>query len=352
ADASQIRIRLQDRREFFAELIGEDSATDIALLRISGDDLPVAEIGHSGDVAVGDWVVAIGSPFNFENTVTAGILSARGRSFNTQQYVPFLQTDVPINRGNSGGPLLDLEGRVIGVNSQIFSENGTYMGLSFSIPIEIAMAIVSQLREAGRVDRGLLGVGIEDVTRDLALALGIDDPRGAVVTTVRPDSAAGRAGIEPWDVIVSVNGEAIQRFSDLPPRIGLIRPGTAARIGLLRAGRALDVNVVIGRAGDGEPLMEPIGGAPPDPERPERLGLDLTPAEGGLRVDAVSWREAYRAGVRENDLIISVNRQPVADRDDFDHQIEAAGSGAIALLVRRRNLTTFVALPPMRAPIR
>ncbi|MDX1569472.1 MAG: Do family serine endopeptidase [Xanthomonadales bacterium] len=344
-NAHEIRIRLSDRREFSARIVGTDRATDIALLEIEAQNLPAVEIGDSSGVAVGDWVVAIGSPFNFENTVTAGIVSAKGRSFPAQQYVPFLQTDVPINRGNSGGPLLDMGGRVIGVNSQIFSENGTYMGLSFSIPIEIAMSVVDQLRDGGSVERGLLGVSIEDVSRELSRVLGMSEPRGAVVTSVTAGSAADRAGLQPWDVIVAFDGQEIRRFSDLPPLVGMIRPGSNARLTVHRAGEETEIDAVIGRFDtEGEEPAQPLM---PDvlKDPPERLGLELAPTADGLEVVAIELPELWRAGLFRGDIIESVNQARVRSIDDFDRQLEAAANGPVAMLVRRGRGRTFVVMP-------
>ena len=224
-DADEIIVRLADRREFVAELVGSDAETDVAVLRIDAEDLPTLDYGDSSALRPGEWVIAIGSPFQFEQSVTAGIVSAKGRTQGQQQYVPFIQSDVAINRGNSGGPLINTDGKVVGINSWILSSSGGNIGLSFSIPIETASSTIDQLLEFGRVSRGYLGVGIQSVDRERADALGLDRPVGALVNRVEPGSAAERAGIEVGDVILEVNGRNIEVFSDLPPVVGSVRPG-------------------------------------------------------------------------------------------------------------------------------
>lgn len=340
--AAEISVRLSDRRTLAASLVGSDPATDIALLRVDAKDLPIATIGDSAELSVGDWVVAIGSPFNFENSVTAGIVSAKRRSFARQQYVPFVQSDVPINRGNSGGPLLDLGGAVVAVNSQIFSESGTYVGLSFSIPIEIAMHVVEQLRSSGEVARGLLGVGIEDVTRELADALELGEARGAIVTFVTAGSAAQRAGLQPWDVVTELNGEPIETYSDLPPRVGMIQPGERARLAVIRDGRLQEIEVVVGQ------LDQSFG---PRPDRPEeeapapmgpRLGLELIAVDDGLEIVAVNSPKSWRAGVRPGDVVLSINQAAVNTVEGFDAHLSSAAGGKNAMLIRRGRGRTFV----------
>ena len=234
-DADEIVIKMADKREFIAKLIGSDAASDIAVLKIKSDKkLPFLKLGNSESVRPGQWVAAIGSPFNFEQTVTAGIVSAKGRSNRAQQYVPFIQTDVAINRGNSGGPLLNMDGEVIGINSWILSSSGGYIGLSFSIPIEVAASTAKQLRETGKVERGLLGVVVDVVTREMAEALGLDRPIGALVNDISSGGAADRAGILPGDVILSFNDNRLETWSDLPPLVGVNPPGTQATVRIRR----------------------------------------------------------------------------------------------------------------------
>ena len=345
AGAEEVIVRTSDRRDLTARVIGSDLATDIALLRVDGENLTAVAIGDSGGLAVGDWVLAIGSPFNFENTVTAGIVSAKGRSFASQQYVPFIQTDVPINRGNSGGPLLNLDGEVVGINSQIFSENGTYMGLSFTIPVEIAMSVVNQIRDTGSVERGLLGVGIEDVTQQMAAVLGLSSASGAIVTLVSPGSAAETAGIRPWDVIIELNGVPIERFSDLPPRIGLIPPGDKALLSVVRDGKPWEIEVTIGAVPSRRPAdddsQDPVESDP----TPVRFGLELRATEDGqgLEVFDLKDRRLWRNGIRPGDVILSANRKSVTSVAEFD-EIIAATNGDVVLLLRQGQNRTFVVL--------
>ena len=346
AGAEEVIVRTADRRDLSARIVGSDLATDIALLRVDASQLPAVAVGDSTQLAVGDWVIAIGSPFNFDNTVTAGIVSAKGRSFATQQYVPFIQTDVPINRGNSGGPLLNLDGEVVGINSQIFSENGTYMGLSFTIPIEIAMSVVNQLRSTGSVSRGLLGVGIEDVTQQMASVLGLPAPAGAIVTIVSPNSAAENAGIQPWDVIVALNGETIETFSDLPPKVGLIPPGDKAMLDVVRDGKLWQIEVTVGALPP--PRSASLADTPGDDlteELPKSLGLELRTLDDGSGVEVVdlSDRRLWRRGIRPGDVILSVNRQPVESAEEFTRLAEET-VGNLVLLLRQGQNRTFVVL--------
>jgi serine protease Do len=347
-NSSRVVVRFPDRREMSATVIGTDLPSDIALLKVDAENLHTVTLGDSAGLAVGEWVMAIGSPFNFEHSVTAGIVSAKGRSFARQQYVPFIQTDVPINRGNSGGPLINMAGEVIGVNSQIYSENGSYMGLSFSIPIEVVMSVVNQLKSGHPVRRGLLGIGIEDVTRDLATSLGLDQPYGAIVNFVAPDSAAERAGIRAWDVILSFNDRRVERFSDLPPIVGLARPGSDARVELFRDGKRMSLPVSVGEllAGPDQPLAEPAGMESPR----ERFGLELEALGGdvdnggGLRVSAVQGLTARRAGFRVGDVIISINRKAASSLEDFDRLTSNALGRPTAFLVRRGFGAAFVVI--------
>ncbi|MBW8369180.1 MAG: trypsin-like peptidase domain-containing protein, partial [Arenimonas sp.] len=245
--ADDIVVRLDDRNELKAKLVGSDPLSDIALLKVDGKGLPVLKIGDSRGLKPGQWVVAIGSPFGFDHSVTAGVVSGVGRRSldPSQQYVPFIQTDVAINRGNSGGPLLNTRGEVIGVNSQIFSNSGGYMGVSFAIPIEVAMNAVRQLRDNGKVVRGQLGVRIQDVRRERLAELGLDRPVGAFVDSVENGSAAALAGIRPGDVITGFNGSAIGRSAELPPMVGVLPPGSRATVSLIRNRKPLDVVVVL-----------------------------------------------------------------------------------------------------------
>ncbi|MGI9332848.1 MAG: Do family serine endopeptidase, partial [Gammaproteobacteria bacterium] len=243
-DADQVIVRLSDRREFKAEVIGGDDRSDIALLKIDATGLPVVNVGSGYNVKVGEWVLAIGSPFGFEHSATAGIVSATGRSLPRENYVPFIQTDVAINPGNSGGPLFNLEGEVVGVNSQIFSRTGGFMGLSFAIPIDVAMDVADQLRTKGRVSRGWLGVLIQDVTRELAESFGMNKPEGALIAKVLEDSPADEAGFEVGDVVLSFNDQPVGESSDLPPIVGRTRVGARVPVEILRDGESKILHVL------------------------------------------------------------------------------------------------------------
>jgi serine protease Do len=354
--ADQIIVRLADRREFEAELIGSDPLSDIALLKIDADDLPTLKLGHSEALRPGEWVVAIGSPFNFEQSVTAGIVSAKGRSTGQQQYVPFIQTDVAINRGNSGGPLLNMDGEVVGINSWILSSGGGYMGLSFSIPIETASAAARQLREHGKVSRGLLGVQVGPVDREMAEALNLDRPIGALVNEVNEGSAAEKAGIQPGDVILSFNGVTIDSSGDLPPLVGSNPPGTEARVEVSRNGKEKTFTVVLDALEDdalGSQLAADDSG-----RQSNALGLQvesisaearraLGDPDGGVLLSRVESDAAYRAGLRRGDVILMINNQPVGDVEDFDRIVAALPPGkAVALRIMRDGVTRFVAYTP------
>lgn len=354
--ADQIIVRLADRREFEAELIGSDPLSDIALLKIDAEDLPTLKLGHSEALRPGEWVVAIGSPFNFEQSVTAGIVSAKGRSTNQQQYVPFIQTDVAINRGNSGGPLLNMDGEVVGINSWILSSGGGYMGLSFSIPIETASTAARQLREHGKVSRGLLGVQVGPVDREMAEALDLDRPIGALVNEVNEDSAAEKAGIQPGDVILSFNGVTVESSGDLPPLVGANPPGTEAKVVVSRNGKEKTLTVVLDALEDdalGSQLAADAGGG-----QSNALGLQVEPIsadarralgdpEGGVLLSRVESDAAYRAGLRRGDIILMINNQPVGGVEDFDRIVAALPPGkAVALRIMRDGVTRFVAYTP------
>ncbi|MGM0658157.1 MAG: DegQ family serine endoprotease [Pseudomonadota bacterium] len=355
-DADEIIVRLSDRREFVAELVGSDAETDVAVLRIDADDLPTLEYGDSSTLRPGEWVIAIGSPFQFEQSVTAGIVSAKGRSQGQQQYVPFIQSDVAINRGNSGGPLIDTDGRVVGINSWILSSSGGNIGLSFSIPIETASSTIDQLLEFGRVSRGYLGVGIQSVDRQRADALGLDRPVGALVNSVEPDSSADRAGIEVGDVILEVDDRPIEVFSDLPPIVGSIRPGREIELKISRWGETREVTVTLDEREEGQ---EPSDrGEPRDAEPSNALGLSvevlsdeqLRRAEGideGLVITGVDSDNAYRAGIRSGDVIRMINNQQVRTMEDFNEIVQAIEPDrSVALLVWRNGTTQFVAYTP------
>jgi serine protease Do len=354
--ADQIIVRLADRREYEAVLVGSDEQSDIALLKIEAENLTTLDFGNSGDLEPGEWVMAIGSPFNFDQTVTAGIVSATGRSNNAQQYVPFIQTDVAINRGNSGGPLLNLDGEVVGVNSWILTSGGGYIGLSFAIPAEVVMSTVTQLRENGVVQRGLLGVQVGAVTREMAEAMQLDRPTGALVNAVTDDSAAERAGIEPGDIILSFNEQPVEVWSDLPPLVGVNPPGTRAEVLVSRNGKQQEFDVVLDALEPQEPLELAM-----DEESSEArnvLGLavenvgaerrqELDAPEGGVLVTEVDSDSAWRGGLRPGDIILMINYEDIEGVDSFNALVDSLEPDkAVALRVWREGVTTFLAYTP------
>lgn len=355
-DADEIIVRLADRREFEATLVGSDAMSDIALLKVDATDLPTLSLGESASLKAGEWVAAIGSPFNFEQTVTAGIVSAKGRSTNAQQYVPFIQTDVAINRGNSGGPLLNLDGEVVGINSWILSSSGGYIGLSFSIPVEVAMNTVRQLRENGKVSRGLLGVMVGPVTRELAEALNLDRSAGALVNNTSPGGAAERAGILPGDIILSFDGQAIETSGDLPPLVGANPPGVTAEVLVSRDGdeRVFEVTLDALEGDDQGALQSADGRA----KQSNALGLAvesisadarraLGNPKGGVLISSVESDAAYRAGIRSGDVILMINNEAVDDVDEFEDLVEGLPEGkAVALRIFREGQTNFFAFTP------
>ena len=359
AGADDIVVRLSDRNELAAELVGSDPLSDVALLKVKGSGLPVLKIGDSRSLKPGQWVLAIGSPFGFDHSVTAGIVSGVGRRSldPSQQYVPFIQTDVAINRGNSGGPLLNVRGEVVGINSQIFSNSGGYMGVSFAIPIEVAMNAVRQLRDTGKVVRGQLGVRIQDVERGQAAELGLSRPAGAYVYSVENGSAAARAGIRPGDVIVRFNGREIGRSAELPPMVGAMAPGSRASLGLIRDGEPVDVVVTLSAldVAAATPQRDGRDAAPAAPASGNALGLavealdaqardalGLQPGEGVL-VARVEGLAARQAGIAPGDVILRVGRDDVGTVAQFDAAVADLGSGdEVRLLVRNTRSTGFV----------
>jgi len=353
-EADEVIVRLSDRREFVAQIIGKDSRSDVALLKIEASDLPVVKIGSTKDLRVGEWVLAIGSPFGFDHSVTSGIVSAKGRNLPSENYVPFIQTDVAINPGNSGGPLFNLDGEVVGVNSQIFSRTGGYMGLSFAIPIEMAMNVVDQLRTKGRVTRGWLGVLIQDVTRELADAFGMRHPKGALVARVLPDSPASKSGLKVGDVILKFNDEMISSSSMLPPIVGASRVDRPASLSVLRNGKEISISVDIGELPAEEALA--AAGSPTQKsehylglvvsemteEQQKALGLD---SREGVLVEEVRPGPAERAGIKQGDLIQMIGQVDIRTLKDFREQMEKLPNGeTVAVLVLRRSGQIFLAM--------
>jgi len=352
--ADEIIVRTSDRQEFIATLVGADKRSDIALLKVEAQDLPAARIGSARDLLVGEWVLAIGSPFGFEHSATAGIVSAKGRSLPSENYVSFIQTDVAINPGNSGGPLFNLDGEVVGVNSQIYSRTGGFMGLSFAIPIDLVMDVVEQLKTKGRVSRGWLGVLIQDVTRELAPTFGLSHPQGALVAQVLRDSPATAAGLLPGDVILSYNGKEVQTSSALPPLVGATPVGETAKIEVMRKGERLNLEVKIAELPDEEQLA--VVSREPVPDKVNRLGLvareltddqreQLGVDQGGVRVESVTDGPAAAAGITSGDIILMLDNQPVDSLEGFNRILEAIDPGrSVAALIQRGDGRMFYAL--------
>ena len=343
--ADEVVVRLNDKREFKAKVLGADKATDVAVLRIEAKDLPTVKIGSAVNTRVGEWVLAIGSPYGFESSASAGIISAKSRSLPDDNYVPFIQTDVAVNPGNSGGPLFNMDGEVIGVNSQIYSRTGGYQGLSFAIPIDVAVSIEEQIVKHGKVQRGRIGVSIQEVNQSLADSFGLSKPAGALISSVEADSPAAKAGLESGDVILSLNGTQIQSSNELPPLVASIRPGEKAKLEIWRKGRKQEIEVKVGGATEG------LGASGESPETVQgKLGLSLrslTPEErrqmdvkGGLRVEDVSGAAA-RAGIRLGDIVLSVNNEAVGSVEQL-RSLVAKASKRVALLIQRGDAKLFV----------
>ena len=357
--ADQIVVRLSDRRELDAEVVGSDPETDIALLKIDATGLSAVKIGDSDALKPGQWVVAIGSPFGFDHSVTAGVVSATGRPSldRSQQYVPFIQTDVAINRGNSGGPLLNTDGEVVGINSQIFSNTGGFMGVSFAIPVETAMNSVKQLKAKGFVSRGLLGVQIQDVTRDVARSLDLVRPGGALVNGVEPGSAAAKAGIKVRDVILAFAGTEIARSSQLPPVVGATEPGTRTTLTVFRDGKELELPITVGEAERNTAAAAATGNADAaagnalgvvvedlDANQRQALGLE---ADEGVVIARVVGAPGRRAGLQGGDIVLMVGKTRVGSSAQFNAAVKASKAGEpVMLLVRREDVTQFVAVTP------
>jgi len=356
--AREVIVRLLDRRQFSAQVIGSDEASDLALLKIEATDLPVVRLGNTAKLRPGQWVLAIGSPFGFDYSVTAGIVSAKGRALVTEQYVPFIQTDVAINPGNSGGPLFNLAGEVIGVNSQIYSQSGGYMGGSFSIPIDVAAKVARQLRDSGKVTRGWLGVVVQEVDRDLAQQLGMDKAEGALVARVLPDSPAARAGLQEGDIILRYNGEALPSSSSLPHMVGITDPGEVATLDVNRAGKTrsfrIDVGALLAETSTASASPVPTEAEPA--QRPTVLGLQVRPlsaeerrslhvVSGGLMVTQVGEGVASSAGIRSGDILLQLAGQEVDSLRRFDEVIGRLTPGqTVAVLVQRGSAPLFLSL--------
>ena len=345
--AKSVQVKLTDRREFTAKVIGTDQRSDVALIKIDATNLPVVRIGHSRDVEVGQWVVAVGSPFGFENSVTAGIVSATSRSLGGESYVPFIQTDVAVNPGSSGGPLFDLNGNVIGINSQIYSRTGGYMGLSFAVPIDVAMHVEKELQAHGKVSRSRIGVSIQSVNQSLAASFGLPRPEGALVSSVEERGPAARAGLKPGDVILAWNGTPVTESSSLPVLVADTPPGNTATVRIWRDNAERNLNVTVAALSDENNKV-----ASSDQESADRgrLGVavrTLTPEErsdmhmaGGVVVEDVEGAAAS-AGLQQGDIILSVNDKPVRSAAELRALVERSGKH-VALLIQREDSRIFV----------
>ena len=345
ADADEVIVKLTDQREYRAKVLGSDPTTDVAVLKIDAKNLPVAKLGDATKTRVGDWVVAIGTPYGLDNTVTSGIVSAKSRSLPGEGVVPFIQTDAAVNPGNSGGPLFNLAGEVIGINSQIFSRTGGFQGVAFAIPIDVAMNVADQIRTTGKVAHGRLGVTVQPVDQALAENFGLSGPKGALVGSVQKDSPAAQAGIEAGDVIVSYNGKDVQRSSDLPYLVAATRPGSSAKVEVWRDGKTRTLDVKVAARDMPKSVAEAADEAAPK----GKLGVAVRPltpeekqagAERGVVIEQVAGA-AQKAGLRPGDVIVSVNRKPVNSPSELKAEIDKAGKN-VALLIRREDAQIFV----------
>jgi serine protease Do len=353
--AEKIMVRLTDKREFKAKVIGADKRTDVALLKIDATGLPKVNLGDPNLLKVGEWVLAIGSPFGFDSSVTAGIVSAKGRSLPQENFVPFIQTDVAINPGNSGGPLFNMKGEVVGINSQIYSRSGGYMGLSFSIPIDVAMEVVSQLRTTGKVTRGRIGVSIQEVTRELADSFGLPRIAGALISAVDKGGPADRAGVRPSDVILKFDGKTVSSSSDLPRIVAATKPGNKVAVQLWRKGSTIDVSLVVAELREEGSEVAQRGGrsnGEGTSESETRLGLVVSElneqqkaelqVEGGLIVEDMKG-PAARSQLQRGDVILAIGNIEIHNFEQFNEVLKKVPKGRnIALLVRRSEGTVYV----------
>jgi serine protease Do len=354
--ADRVTVRLTDKREFKAKVIGADRKADVALIKIEANGLPKITQGDPSKLKVGEWVVAIGSPFGFDNSVTAGIVSAKGRFLPQENYVPFIQTDAAINPGNSGGPLFNMKGEVVGINSQIYTRSGGFMGLSFAIPIDVAMDVANQLRASGKVTRGRIGVTIQEITRDLAESFGLPNTNGALISSVEKDGPADKAGIQASDIILKFDGKPVDSSVDLPRIVAATRPGSKVMVQLWRKGKTREVRITVGEMpSEIAPQRGSKRGSSADSGvAVERVGLTLSELtadqkkelqlEGGLLVEDARG-PAARAGLQRGDIIISINNEEVGSVDKFNEVLKQVPKGRnIALLVRRGEGTSYVAI--------
>ncbi|NOY63372.1 MAG: DegQ family serine endoprotease [Gammaproteobacteria bacterium] len=359
SEADEIIVRLSDRRELKAELIGADKRSDVALLKVeTEDDLPTVRIGDSNKLKVGEWVLAIGSPFGFDHSVTAGIVSAKGRSLPNENYVPFIQTDVAINPGNSGGPLFNLDGEVVGINAQIYSRTGGFMGLSFTIPINMAMNVVDQLKGKGYVSRGWLGVIIQDVTRELAESFGLDKPMGALIARVLPDSPAEKAGIEVGDIIIEFDGQQVVNSAALPPIVGSSSIGGELKVRVMRQGKMMSLKVQLGELpGDDDVAIthngessqrvsiKSLGIVASELTSKRREKLELNDGDQGVFIEHVKNGPARKAGLRKGDVVEMINRVKIKNIKQFKEVVSKLPAGkSVPVRILRPTGPIFLAL--------
>ncbi len=352
ADADEILVRLSDRSEHKAKLIGADPRSDVAVLKIEAKNLPTLKLGDSNKLKVGEWVLAIGSPFGFDHSVTAGIVSAKGRSLPNESYVPFIQTDVAINPGNSGGPLLNLQGEVVGINSQIFTRSGGFMGLSFAIPIDVALNVADQLKKAGKVSRGWLGVVIQEVNKDLAESFGLDKPSGALVAQLVEDGPAAKGGLQVGDVILSLNGQSINESADLPHLVGNMKPGDKINLDVIRNGQRKSLSMAVGSLPDDDEEIASMG-APGAERSSNRLGVtvaDLTAEQrksldiqGGVVIKEVQDGPAAVIGLRPGDVITHLDNKAVTSTKIFADVAKALPKNrSVSMRVLRQGRASFI----------
>ncbi len=353
--AKEVTVKFNDRRELKAKVVGADKLSDVALIKVDARNLPTVEIGDAKALKVGQWVVAIGSPFGFDHSASQGIVSALGRNLPDDTYVPFIQTDVPINPGNSGGPLIDLNGKVVGVNAQIYSRSGGYMGLAFTIPIDIAMNVVDQIKASGHVTRGWLGVSIQNMNQDLASSFGLGMPQGALVAEVLPDSPAAQAGIKSGDVILSYAGKPVESSNDLPPLVALSKPGETAQVEILRDGHKRDIAVTIARLAEekasrlasGEPAPSRLNLAVENLSAAERTQLGV---DRGVRVTEVGPGPAESAGIEPGDIVLSLDNKDIHSADQMKQLVNSLPGGKpVPLLIKRNDGILFLAVRPGEA---
>ncbi len=351
----EITVKLNDKREFEAKVIGTDAKTDIALIKVKANNLPIITKGNPDKLKVGEWVLAIGSPFGFEHSVTAGIVSAKGRSLAQENFVPFIQTDVAINPGNSGGPLFNMAGEVVGINSQIYSRTGGFMGLSFAIPIDVATEIADQLKVSGKITRGRIGVMIQELTKELAESFGLSNSNGALVVSIQKDSPAEKAGVEVSDVILNFDGKEVDSSADLPRIVGNTKPGSKVSMQVWRDGKIKKISITVGEIPSEENIISSDAEPDSSAKHANRIGLVLSElthdqkkqleVNTGLLVEDVRAGIAESAGILPGDVILGLNNKDVKNVKQFNNLLEEAEPGRnIALLIRRGEMTTFITL--------